>query len=187
LNAVTTDEGETLYCDEKEVQRPDPGEDNLAPLLRSELKCEFVKAFKTPVSEFFLICRNIVYSPTQKVKPKKTNVQRGQGHSSNSPQIRNSSPLANRMNGPSGLIYESGYEVNVSQKKGPLTAENKDLSQCSIEYDRYGNLIGFNFQLNKEGNALADPDSKESGIDSRWSWNAIASPIKGFLNKLLIK
>ena len=69
----------------------------------------------------------------------------------------------------------------------PLNAEDKDPSQFSIEYDRWGNLVGLNLQLNEEGTALADTDSKETEMDSRWSWNAIASPQKGFLNKLLIK
>lgn len=48
-------------------------------------------------------------------------------------------------------------------------------------------MIGMKFQLNKEGTGLADPDSVESGIDSRWSWNAAGSATKGFLNKLVIK
>ena len=69
----------------------------------------------------------------------------------------------------------------------PLTAEDRDLSQFSIEYNKSGNLAGLNIQLNKEGTALADPDSAESRIDSRWSWNALASAKKGFLNKLIIK
>jgi hypothetical protein len=34
---------------------------------------------------------------------------------------------------------------------------------------------------------LKDADNIESGIDSRWSWNAIASSKKSFLNKLIIK
>jgi hypothetical protein len=88
--------------------------------------------------------------------------------------------------GPSA-DYESEEFQNVAQNFPPLTAENKDLSQFSIEYDKWGNLVGLNLQLNEEGTSLADPDSAESGIDSRWSWNAIASPKKGFLNKLIIK
>ena len=88
--------------------------------------------------------------------------------------------------GPSVFDNNDDFK-DVNQGLPPLTPEVKDVSQFSIEYDRWGNLVGLNFQLNQEGTALADPDSVESGIDSRWSWNAIASPKKGFLNKLLIK
>ena len=94
--------------------------------------------------------------------------------------------MSNRGRGPSPAYYVIEPE-NGNQQAAPLNAEEKDLSQFSIEYDKWGNLVGLNFQLNKEGTALADPDSIEAGIDSRWSWNAIASPQKGFLNKLLIK
>ena len=79
------------------------------------------------------------------------------------------------------------FIFNENRQTEPLTAEEKDLSQFSIEYDKSGNLVGLKFQLNEEGTALADPDSEEAGIDWRWSWNAVASPKKGFLNKLPIK
>ena len=71
--------------------------------------------------------------------------------------------------------------------KAPLTSEKKDISQFSLEYNKWGNLVGFNFQLSDDGSTLKDPDSIESGVDSRWSWNAIASAKKSYLNKLIIK
>ena len=42
--------------------------------------------------------------------------------------------------------------------------------------------------MNKEGTALADPDSQDTGMDSRWSWNAAGNanseflPLKGKLS-----
>lgn len=88
--------------------------------------------------------------------------------------------------GPSADLNDYEMEL-IKEKPAPLNAEDKDPSQFSLEYDRWGNLIGLNLQLNKEGTGLADPDSEESGINSRWSWNAAGSATKGFLNKLLIK
>jgi len=48
-------------------------------------------------------------------------------------------------------------------------------------------LVGLNVQVNEAGTDLADPKSSETEMDSRWSWNAVASPKKGFMNKLLLK
>jgi len=88
--------------------------------------------------------------------------------------------------GPS-IYFSEDESKSMIKMLAPLNAEDKDPSQFYLEYEKWGNLIGFNIQLNKEGTGLADPDSVEAGIDSRWSWNAIASPKEGILNKLLIK
>jgi hypothetical protein len=118
-----------------------------------------------------------------KLKPKKDPVNRGQGQSS-SRGNGSRGPLGGR--GPSNFnVYNETVEGY--QKLAPLNAEDRELSQFSIEYDRFGNLVGLNVQVNELGTELADPKSAETEIDSRWSWNAIASPKKGFMNKLLVK
>jgi hypothetical protein len=117
------------------------------------------------------------------LKQKKDPVKRGQGQGSartNGAQ----GPLGGR--GPSNFA-EYGQGSNENQKFAPLNAENKELSQFSIEYDKWGNLVGLNVQVNERGTDLADPKSSETEMDSRWTWNAIASPKKGFMNKLLMK
>jgi hypothetical protein len=167
----------------------DPGEDDLEPLVVTEVKCEFIKIISFPVTHFELKCNTITYDPNSKIKKRKTNVPKGQGQSSKKRNRgRSGGPLRATSGGPSSFfIYELDEPGNINKKTAPLNAEDKDLSQFSIEYDKWGNLVGLNFQLNEDGTALADPDSQDTGMDSRWSWNAIGSPVKGFLNKLLIK
>lgn len=171
-------------CDASEQLERESGADELAPLVPMAVKCEFIKNINTPVVTWSLECNVIKEKTKRNMKKKNDPVPRGEGHSSSR---RNGSraPLGGRR-GPSNFA-EYDEALNENQKLAPLNAEDKDPSQFSIEYDRWGNLVGFNFQLNEDGSALKDPDSVESGVDSRWSWNAIASPKKGFMNKLLMK
>ena len=170
-------------CDYGEQLARESSPDDLTPLVPMKVKCDFIKDITLPVVTWSLECNIIRERPKGNMKKKNDPVSRGEGHSSTR---RNGSraPLGGR--GPSNFA-EYGESLNENQKLAPLNAEDKDPSQFSIEYDRWGNLVGFNFQLNEDGSALKDPDSVESGVDSRWSWNAIASPKKGFMNKLLIK
>jgi hypothetical protein len=171
-------------CDLQEQMERESGADDLVPLVPMNLKCEFIKNINTPVVTWSLEC-NIVRETTKKnMKKKNDPVPRGQGHSSTR-RSGSKAPLGGRR-GPSNFA-EFDEALDDNRRLAPLNAEDKDPSQFSIEYDRWGNLVGFNFQLNEDGSALKDPDSIESGVESRWSWNAIASPKKGFLNKLLIK
>jgi tetratricopeptide (TPR) repeat protein len=170
-----------------EVSEDDPlGE--IVPLVRSTpvypLKCEFKKVLNTPVVVYKFECNTMKETTKRNLKPKKDPVNRGQGQGS-ARSNAGGAPLAGGR-GPSNF---GEYDVvsNANQKPAPLNAENKELSQFSIEYDRSGNLVGLNVQVNEAGTELADPKSSETEMDSRWSWNAIASPKKGFLNKLLMK
>jgi len=138
----------------------------------------------TPVVVYKFECNTMKETTKGKLKPKKDPVNRGQGQSS----ARSNSaraPLAGGR-GPSNFA-EYGEGSNENQKFAPLNAEIKELSQFSIEYDKGGNLVGLNVQVNEAGTDLADPKSSETEMDSRWSWNAVASPKKGFMNKLLLK
>jgi len=120
------------------------------------------------------------------VKSKKDPVNRGKGYSGKGKNTSRGGPP--RVGKGPFMFYDGTSEFEMlNTSKAPLSAEDEDLSQFSIEYDKSGNLSGLNVQLSKDGTSLADPDSAESGIDSRWSWNAIASSKKGFLNKLIIK
>ena len=172
-------------CPDRQTPDPDPGEDELIPLIKTRVECQFRKKI-TPSDHYFfdLVCNTIVEKDDPRLPKRKPNNKKGSAqNSTRRSQTSGRSPLG--AGGPSSFFEE---EVTESYKKlSPLNAEDKDPSQFSLEYDRWGSLIGFNLQLNKEGNTLADPDSKESGIDSRWSWNAAGSAKKGFLNKLLIK
>jgi tetratricopeptide (TPR) repeat protein len=164
------------------------GQDELAWLQGKPVKCEFIKNINTPVVSYCLQCNTIKENckGNQNLKKKKNNIRKGQGHSSNR-RSQTRGPLSRSPRGPSSFFYDGEETIKVNDLKEPLTAEVKDPSQFSIEYDIWGNLVGLNFQLNDDGTALKDPDSIESAVDSRWSWNAIASPKKGVLNKLLIK
>ena len=175
-------------CYPNELVTNDDGvTDELAALVPQNLKCEFKKSVNTPVVLYSLECNVIKEKPKRNMKKKKDPVPRGQGQSG-ARRSQTRGPLgSSTRGGANSFFYDWNEPITTNYVKGPLMAEAKDLSQYSIEYDRWGNLIGLNIQLNKEGTALADPDSAESGIDSRWSWNGIASPQKGFLNKLVIK
>ncbi len=173
---------------ESQTPDPNPGAKNLSHHKVRRVECEYIKRVLTPLRyDFVLKCNTITEKTNPKLAKRKTNVNKGSGQSSSRNQTGSRAPLFNRPNGPSELFYDLAEQENTNQNTGPLNAENKDLSQFSIEYDRWGNLIGINLQLNKDRTGLADPKSEETGVDSRWSWNAIASPEKGFLNKLLIK
>jgi hypothetical protein len=148
------------------------------------LKCEFKKVLSTPVVVYKFECNTMKETTKRNLKPKKDPVKRGQGQGS-ARSNAGGAPLAGGR-GPSNFA-EYAKPSNENQQLAPLNAENKELSQFSIEYDRWGNLVGLNVQVNEAGTELADPKSVETEIDSRWSWNAIASPKKGFLNKLLMK
>ena len=171
-----------------EPDNTNPGEDDLAPLVVTEVKCEFIKIVSSPVTSFELKCNTIIYNPNSKIKKRKPNVPKGAAQNGKRRnQTRGRGPLNNVPGGPSSFFYEWVELEIINQISGPLNAEDKDLSQFSIEYDKWGNLVGLNIQLNKDGTALADPDSQDTGMDSRWSWNAAGLPVKGFLNKLLIR
>ena len=178
-------------CDKNPTPDPDAAGDVLTPLKVRTVECEYIKRVITPVRyEFVLHCNTITERKNPKLPKRKTNVPKGSVQSSK-PRLRDVlGPLQqvfrNAAHGPNNFADEMEEEQTPNQQS-PLTAENKDMSQFSIEYDKWGNLVGFNFQLNEDGTNLKDPDSIESGVDSRWSWNAIASSKKGFLNKLLIK
>ncbi|MGZ8559856.1 MAG: hypothetical protein ACXWWC_16055, partial [Chitinophagaceae bacterium] len=149
-----------------------------------EPKCTFSKEIDNGVTKIKMICNELL-KESDKIQEKQSNVSKGAGLSG-SPGIQqgNNGPVAPGRGGPATHFQE----INEPDwSRGPLKAEVKDLSQYSIEFDRWGNMTGLKFQLNKEGTGLADPDSKESGVDSRWSWNAAGSANKGFLNRLLIK
>lgn len=168
-------------------QIPDPLPDDLAPLVKSRVDCEFRKKVKpSGYYEFELVCNTIIEKTDPKLKKRKSKNRQGSAKSA-TPRGPISSRLPLLSYGPSA--YSNDYEEMefIKERPAPLNAEDKDPSQFSLEYDRWGNLIGLNLQLNKEGTGLADPDSVESPIDNRWSWNASASPQKGFLNKLPIK
>lgn len=172
-------------CSNQQPPADNPKADVLAPLIARNLKCEFKKILSTPVVVYSFQCNIMKESPKPNMKSKKDPVNRGQGQSSRRANTKSNRPMRGGK-GPSAFDMIEQLD-NVNQTLAPLNAEERDFSQFSIEYDRWGNLVGLNVQLNKEGTALADPNSAETGMDSRWSWNAIASPKKGFLNKLIIK
>ena len=159
--------------------------DNIWQYKVEKLECEYIKKVKTPVKyEFVLSCNTITEVLPPKYPKKKPDTQMGSANVANP---------GNSTNGPvqSPRGPQTSFDADEIEKanyyKAPLTSENKDISQFSLEYNKWGNLVGFNFQLSEDGATLKDPDSIESGVDSRWSWNAVASPKKGFLYKLIIK
>jgi len=166
---------------------PDPSQpgDDLARLKVTTLECEYIKHVITPVRyEFKLECNIIKEKTDPKLKKRKPNVSKGDA---NIARRRNASggPVQHPR-GPNSSFFEN-EQAEANAVKAPLNSEDKDISQFSLEYNKWGNLVGINFQLNEDGSTLKDPDSIESDVDSRWSWNAIASGKKGYLNKLLIK
>ncbi len=178
-------------CGRNEVRKKRglPVKDVLTPLVKYELPCEFIKTLKTPLVGFTAKCNTIEKDPNSKIEERKPPVQKGQGQISKKGN-QNRGPLNNMRRGPFAFYDYTETEI-INQRSAPLNAEDKDPSQFSIEYDKWGNLVGLNVQLNEDGTALADPDSQESGIDSRWSWNAAGNtsneflPFKGKLNKTI--
>ena len=155
-------------------------------IFKKDLKCEFVKVMKTSYVMYRFECNAMNETTKAPVKSKKDPVNRGKGYSGKGKNTSRGGPP--RVGKGPFMFYDGTSEFEMlNTSKAPLSAEDEDLSQFSIEYDKSGNLSGLNVQLSKDGTSLADPDSAESGIDSRWSWNAIASSKKGFLNKLIIK
>lgn len=172
-------------CDKSGKQDPQQKADNLNHHKVEVLECEYNKVFDTPIRyRFELRCNTLTEKTDPKLPKRKPDIQKGSAQ--NSSRKTSAAPPLHQASGPSRFLdAETEQESNYQQ--GPLTAENKTISQCTLEYNKWGNLVGLNFQLNEDGTALKDPESIESGVDSRWSWNAIASPKKGYMNKLLMK
>ena len=164
--------------------QPDASGDVLAPLKVKTLDCEFIKDVKTPGYKFKLKCNRIQEEIDPKLKERKPDVPKGSAQNTTRRNLTRG-PIQSP-HGPN-ILLEEIEDPEQEETKGPLTAEKKDISQFSLEYNKWGNLVGFNFQLSEDGSMLKDPDSIESDVDSRWSWNAIASPKKGHMNGLLMK
>jgi len=159
-------------------------EDGLSPLpVFKEPKCAFKQTLDAGVIKYVMQC-NQIQKITDKLKERQTSVKKGTAHNnSRINQPKNNGPVKG---GPTEAlaVFDHPYKTTISS--GPLTAEVKDLSQFSIEFDQWGSLTGFKLQLNKEGTELADPLSAEANVNNRWSWNAASSIRKGFLNKILM-
>ncbi len=173
------------YCE----SRPDvpQGLENLLPYKKTKVECVYLKRIATPVRFYFeLKCHTITEKTNPRIKKRKTDVPKGAAENAN-PSFRDViGPLQQALRGGT-KNYSFKPDIAPGMHTGPLTPEKKNPSQFSLEYNRLGNLVGFNFQLNNEGTNLKDAESVESGIDSRWSWNALGSAKKGFFNKLLVK
>jgi tetratricopeptide (TPR) repeat protein len=166
-------------CQEKNKPDPKQGSDDIKKHRVKKIECEYVKKIVTPVYyEFELKCNTITEKTNSKLRKRKPDIQKGAAENSTATS-HGSGPFQSR--GPQIFFFT---ETN-QQSFAPLCLENKTTSQFSLEYDKSGNLVGFNFQLNEDGTALKDPESVESGVDSRWTWNAIGSPKKGYMNRLL--
>jgi len=162
-----------------------PGDEDLVRYKVKTLECEYIKKVITPVRyKFVLHCNNITEETDPKLPKRKPDNQKGSGH--NASRKNSTKGPVRSPRGPH-VSLDVNEDAEANYDKAPLTSENKDISQFSLEYNKWGNLVGFNFQLNEDGSGLKDPNSIESGVDSRWSWNAIASPKKGYMNKLLMK
>ena len=164
-----------------------PGAENVRRHKKNDIGCEFEK-WVEPSGEykFYLFCNTLTEKIDPKLERRKPENPKGKAKSGKKQQQSRAHPPMGSPAGPSLFTDENEDEI-ITRYTPPLTEEDKDLSQFSIAYDRWGNLIGFDVQLNKEGNALADPDSKFSDIYSRWTWIAAGSTKKGILNKLSIK
>jgi len=160
----------------------EPNPDNVKAGKVRSVKCEYIVHLKLPGYDFELKCNNITEKTDPKLEKRYPNVNKG---AVNRASRRNSS--AGPVQSPKGPSIINEIDDVQATSREPLTFENKDISQFGLEYNKWGNLVGLNFQLSEDGSTLKDPDSVESGVDSRWSWNAIASPKKGFMNKLLLK
>ncbi|HEX6171190.1 MAG TPA: tetratricopeptide repeat protein [Chitinophagaceae bacterium] len=175
-------------CTNDFIPDTDPDLVPLVPVnpLKIDVQCEFKKVITTTVVLYTFECNAVNETTKKNMKSKNDPVNKGKAYSGKGKSgSRGGPPRGGK--GPF-IFYDDESELeNLTTSKAPLSAEDEDLSQFSIEYDRWGNLSGLNVQLNKDGTSLADPDSAELGIDSRWSWNAVASPKKGFLYKLIIK
>jgi hypothetical protein len=185
-NKVVTTEGRYQKCDGGNSQiRNETAVLDLNAYYKNELVCEFEKKVETSVYVFKFKCNIIKDDPSSRIKKKAALTQKGNGKSSTNHGTEGG-PVTR---GPGVDLFndQEFFAENSYLSYGPLTEEKKDLSQFSIEYNRWGNLVGLDLQINKEGTALADPDSVNSGMESRWSWSAAGSLNNGPLHKLLIK
>jgi len=153
-----------------------------------KIPCNYQKVFSTPIDYVFALkCNTKIEETSSKLKKRKSNVDKGEVESSKPPKLKDIlGPIMQAIRkGPINFPDET-EEAQSSDQAGPLTSEDKELSQFSLEYNRSGNLVGLNFQLSEDGTTLKDPGSVESGVDTRWCWNARASAKKGYMNKLLM-
>lgn len=168
-------------CDQSGTPDPEQPAKDLKGFKIKKVECEYVKKILTPYHyEFELRCNTMYEKVNPKTKKRLPDIPKGAAEIA-SPRTQTLGPVSRR--GPH-ISYDAIYEENKYQ---PLCLENKEESQFGLEFDKWGKLIACNFQLSEDGTTLKDPDSVESGIDSRWSWNAIASAKKSYLNKLVIK
>jgi hypothetical protein len=168
-------------CDQSDVPDPTQPAKDMKGYKVKRVECEYVKKFELPgMYTFELRCNTMYEKVNPKTKKRLPDIPKGAAEIA-SPRTQTVGPVSGR--GPH-TFYDAMYEEN---KYRPLCLESKEESQFGLEFDKWGKLIACNFQLSEDGTTLKDPDSVESGIDSRWSWNAIASAKKSYLNKLIIK
>ena len=173
-------------CDPGSDKNHTDDADDLQPL-KVDLDCEFKKVVNVPAVVYTFTCNTKKEEP-KGLKKRKPDVPKGSASNSRQrSQTRNRGPLGGGNRGPSFFSYEPGELEIMNEHSGPLNAEDKDPSQFSMEYDRWGNIIDIKFQLNEDGTGLADPDSKETDIYSRWSWVASGNINRGVLRQLTIK
>ena len=156
------------------------GKQNIKKYKVVKLPCQYQKKIITPVYYVFELKCNTKVEKSTKLKKRNPNTKKGAVELS-SANNAGSGPL--QAHGPA-IFYNSEID---RPSFAPLCLEDKTPSQCTLEYSRSGNLVGLNFQLNEDGTGLKDPGSVESGVDSRWSWNAIGSSTKSYMYKLLMK
>lgn len=168
-------------CDQSGTPDPEQPAKDMKGFKIKKIECEYVKKIITPYKyEFELRCNTMYEKVNPKTKKRLPDIPKGAAEIA-SPRTQTVGPGSGR--GPH-TFYDAMYEENNYR---PLCLESKEESQFGLEFDKWGKLIACNFQLSEDGTTLKDPDSVESGIDSRWSWNAIASAKKSYLNKLIIK
>jgi len=146
-----------------------------------ELPCQFVKTIADDDGFYYYkyVCNKAHEKKDKRIKTDKSRGNKGAAYKSRK---------GNKRVGPSqpGRGPQNDFDEYVDHP-APLTAEEKDPSQFYMEYDKWGKLIGLTFQLNADNSAYADTEPEPSPSETRWTWNAIASAKKSFLNKLIIK
>lgn len=168
-------------CDQSGVPDPTQPAKDMKGYKVKRVECEYVKKIELPgFYRFELRCNTMYEKVNPKTKKRLPDIPKGAAEIAR-PRTQTVGPVSGR--GPH-TFYDVMYEEN---KYRPLCLESKDESQFGLEFDKWGKLIACNFQLSEDGTTLKDPDSVESGVDSRWGWNAIASGKKSYLNKLIIK
>jgi tetratricopeptide (TPR) repeat protein len=166
------------------IKTPKPARKTKAiPLKNHQVKiipCQFIKIVMDDETFFYAYnCNTFWEKKDKRLGTDKSRGNKGSAYKSKSGNKKSGPAQAKR--GPQNDLIE--YETSPA----PLTAEEKDPSQFYMEYDKWGKLMGLSFQLNKDGTAFADNDPDPTPSETRWTWNAIASAKKGFLNKLIIK